>query len=312
MKKLILLLIIPVLIYSSCKQSAGKKENQTTTSALGIKTHAAQLRLFTLNGISLNEADDMVSNFLQNKGSYTDSVPTSIWFSKGVFLQMYNNLVKNPQSDGIRFYFAQTVPNDKYTVVAVSTMDGGLDPKDSSKTRHIHNDYYQHDNGGMNMKGILGVVTPQEGALLYTPAASPSPCPSGSDPCPVAPHYITCSIAYKMVNYFGSDPINATSEWFDKGIINDLNNALTSQNGDGIRIYYARHLKPDGAAPSDTVHRHGVVLITTAAMPNNIHQDRFECISLHPLYGNKKRDSFVGGTDNGEECPTNCSGITWP
>ena len=164
---------------------------------------------------------------------------------------------------------------------------------------------------GVNMNGELGAVTPKEGALLYQ---RNSPCPQGPDPCPPTPHYITCSKAYSMVNNYGIDEINASSEWFDKDIIQTLIKALKNQNGDGIRIYYAKQLL---ASPTDTAPRHGFVLITTRLIDNNIHEDYFDCITLslkNKANKNKFKKGFLfnGGTDNGEECPTNCSGVSWP
>ena len=273
--------------------------------------------VFTLNGIQYDNAAAMVNSFLQNKGSYNTDSPTCIWFSQPVFNKM-NSIVQNlAGSDGIRFYFAKTIPNGDYTVIAVTTLDGGPDPTDPTTgptQRHIHNDYFLHYNPnptGAVLYGKLGDVTPIRGALLYRPTSSPSPCPPGGDDCPDAPHYITCSKAYKMVNNFSSDEINATSEWFDKGIINSLN--ATIPIGGGIRVYFARRLD---VASQDTITRHGFVIILTGPNPDDssIQQDTFVCISLENIthYPFKYDLLRGGGTDNGEQCPTNCTGITWP
>ena len=328
MKKLVFAMCIAfVVLMAACKQPDEKKtgnqnsEQQKDSAASLTNMASPKLNLFTLNGIPLEEANAMISRFINNKGSYDNTKPTSVWFSAAAFQKMYSLI--STHADGIRFYFAKTIPDGKYTIVAVSTLDGGLDPDDLTKNRHIHMDYFQNSNPSTANLDVTGVVSYEKetvGATLY---AYPSPCKlkEGEDGCPTGaayPHYLSCDNAYKMVNYYGNDPINSTSEWFDLGVINDLNNSLIRQKGNGIRVYFARHLTPDGSATPDTVHRHGVVLITTEAV-GDLNQDYYDCLTIHPHYKGEvsfkkhnAQNQFFGGTDNGEQCPTNCGGTTWP
>lgn len=313
MKKLLFAISIAMvsLFAASCKQKdktgADQNDSQATVVAAAKTAALTSKNYYTLNGISFNSADAMVNSFLADTGSFGINFHTCVWFSKAAFQQMYNILSKDTGSDGIRFYFARTIPDGRYTVVAVATTDGGVDTTDHTGQRHIHNDYFQHLKPvltGTDVFGQLGAISYRDGALLHNPAGSP--CPANTPPCPQTIHYISCDTAYMMVNPKTTDPINATSEWFDKGIINDLITA-TPANG-GIRLYFAKHLAP--VAP-DTIARHGFVLIVTVKDPSSdIQVDTYNCIGLHPFY---KHPLFGGGaTDNGEQCPTNCQGTTWP
>ena len=298
MKKFVLLLIGAVLIYASCKQGGS---NQTATADASVSK--IDSNSYTLNGIPFRKANKMVNLFIKDPGSYTDTSQTCVWFTAAALDSMYQTLLRT-KADGIRFYFARTVENHKYTVVAVSTKFAGLD---SVTKRKIHADFFEMDTINIDAKGKLGLITPAQGALLYSKT---SPCPSTPDTCPKIFHYITCNEGYKMVNYYGSDPINATSSWYEITLIEALVKSLKTNHGDGLRIYYARHLKTGGISPTDTIHRHGFALITTAAT-NQIHVDYYGCLDSIPVPNHPHR-FYVGGADNGEECPNNCNGVTWP
>jgi hypothetical protein len=312
MKKLVFVIRIVLLglITVSCKQNSGRSKPESPLA----KSNSSTLPLYTLNGLHLTDADAIINQFLQNRGSYDNSKQTSIWFSQPVFHAMYSLISK--QADGIRIYFAKTIPDGKYTFVVVSTFAGGPDPSNTNKNMHI--DYFQHTKlttSSGNVNGDVNYDTAGGGALLY--ASKTPPCGTGSDGCDTTkPHYIPCKKAFKMVNYFGTDSINATSEWFDLGIIKDLDSVLVAQKGNGIRIYFSRHLEPDHSQMPDTIHRHGFVIITTKlsadASGNQINLDNYDCFLTHPIYKDKMHHPFYGGTDNGEQCPTNCSGTTWP
>ncbi|TWJ01476.1 hypothetical protein JN11_01627 [Mucilaginibacter frigoritolerans] len=298
MKKTVLLLMCSVLIYASCKQGGGSQTNSLAATPNKIDSNS-----YTLNGIPFKKANKMVNLFIKDPGSYTDTSQTCVWFTAAALDSMYQTLLRT-NADGIRFYFARTIENHKYTVVAVSTKYGGID---SVTKRKIHADFFEVDTINVDAKGKLGLTTPAQGALLYSKI---SPCPSTPDTCPKLFHYITCNEGYKMVNYYGSDPINVTSSWYEITLIEALVKSLKTYHGDGLRIYYARHLNPHRVTPTDTIHRHGFALITTAAT-NKIHVDYYGCLDSIPVPGHPHR-FFTGGADNGEECPTNCNGITWP
>jgi hypothetical protein len=296
MKKTVLLLMCSVLIYASCKQGGGSQ-----TNSLAVTPNKIDSNTYTLNGIPFRKANKMVNLFLKDPGSYTDTSQTCVWFSAAALDSMYQTLLRT-KADGIRFYFARTIENHKYTVVAVSTKE----VIDSVTKHKIHADFFLADTiRNVDAKGKLGLITPAQGALLY---AKTSPCPTTPDTCPKLYHYITCADAYKMVNHYGSDPINVTSSWYQISLIEALVKSLKSYNGDGLRVYYARRIRP--ATPRDTVHKHGFALITTAET-HKIHVDYYRCLDSIPNPNNPHR-YLMGGADNGEECPNNCNGVTWP
>jgi len=294
-----------ILVSVACNQK-GKQNGNPSDSG---KTNAAALAAppansFTLNAIPADSANAMVKKFTLDPGHYDPNHHTCIWFSKAALQQMDTVLNTTPNSDGIRFYFARELASGSYTTIAVSTSDGGVNPQDTSK--HIHNDYFQTSNpsGGIPMAGKLGDTTPAQGALLYSPH---SPCKTADTCKEKGQHYISCAKAYRMVyiNCKPNDSINAKAEWFDKGVIKDLINAIPT--GGGLRLYFAKHSE---AAPGDKVPRTAFVLMVTQSI-NGIQTDEFVCLPIHPKYKN-----FIpltgGGTDNGEMCPLNCSGVTLP
>ncbi|MFI5159377.1 MAG: hypothetical protein ACHQF4_10965 [Sphingobacteriales bacterium] len=300
MKKLLLIptvvLALIILTSASCRQKANQNDAQTKENTKAANSALTPLtpppNTFTLDGTSSQDADDMIKAFINNsgEGSYNQTNRACVLFSKTELQEMCKTL--STEGDGIRLYFAKDASS--YTVIAVSTKDGGVDKKHPH--RHFHNDYFQ----ATKPFGELGNIGDpnDKGAKLY---AAVTPC-DGSDNCPGKnPHYISCATAYTMVNNYNSDPINATSEWFDKAIINDLI-SLIPTNG-GIRIYYGKHLS---GTEYDSTPRDGVVIIVT--QPNL--QDYFVCLPIHPTY--KVFHPLIGGgTDNGEECPTNCTINPW-
>jgi len=318
---------IPILLFFSCKSSTSTSStkvdttnvNAKTTTTSGISQTQFPPNTYSLNGIPLSGADGMVRSFLGQKGSYDKAHPTCVWFSKDALQAMLTLLNQNGNSDGMRFYYARTLPSGDYTIVIMPTTNDGpdtTDPTPAPNQRNKHKDYpltalpvLASSTNISTLYGQIGNVTPGKGAKLYR---STSPCGTASLCSNASIHYISCEDAYNMVSNIGGDEMNVTSEWFDKGVIQSLLNAITDPNG-GIRVYYARHLK--AYDPVDTVTKmHGFVLITTAPNLFGTQIDQYVCINVAPFakYIKSKVKLTGGGTDNGEECPTNCSGTTWP
>lgn len=286
------------LFVASCKQPASKENTQQ-------KSPTTKLSRYTLNGIPYSDANKMIQSFTGDMSMKDEA--TSILFTDTTFHSM-DSLLNADGADGLRIYFAKDTTSKSNTVVIVSTFDGGIAAND---TNHIHRDYFQYNEPYLSTstakrtRGIPSYGTKVDGALLFTdPKCSPK------DTCKSAYHYITCTKAQGMVKAFTSQSvttkINANSEWFDIGIINDLDTLLQKTPKSGLRIYFAKHLDKD----SQGVYRDGFVLITTQ---NNsgTQTDNYICLPVHPKYRNPFGGTG-GGTDNGEQCPTNCSGSTWP
>jgi putative component of toxin-antitoxin plasmid stabilization module len=328
MKKLAISIIIylSVLIVISCTSKKNNLSKTDSLAALETKVSNSQITIpansLTLNGIPFSTADSMVKRFHQNQGIYDTTARTSIWFSNSVFHGMDSLLIAQ-KADGLRIYFAKKADN-KYAIVVVSTAFGGLD---TDKVTKIHNDQFQLSGEELYAKnttvnGEISYGASNQGALLYS--NNPGCPPIGKDGCDASkPHYITCQKAFAMVNKYGNDKINATSEWFDTQIIKELDSSLTVQKGDGLRIYFARRLEIDQNEASDTVHRHGFVLITTQLV-GNIHKDYYDCFLIRPqilrpqngmkaMHLTKGTMKIIdGGSDNGEQCPDNCTGAKLP
>ena len=314
-----LMLALIILISPSCNQKGNqsaaqtKPNDDTTTKKFVSETPGPPpAHTYTLNGYSGEQADKMVHYFLSNKGSCDKNNFTCIFFKKTEIATMVQAAIQNfPNLDGVRLYFARTSDNGPYTIIAVATIDNGLDPSDSNHRRHIHNDVFFTVNPFSAPVGLLPVDAskPTTGARLYNAS---TPCTA--DGCPAAiqaqHNYLSCGRAYTMVNTLrSSDEINATSEWFDIGAIESLLQ-MGIPDGGGLRIYFARHQQ---AVSPDTVNRHGFVILITKPGSGGTQVDDFACITIitHYPYFMMPQD-HGGGTDNGEECPTNCSGVTWP
>ncbi|MBS1533136.1 MAG: hypothetical protein JSU01_22745 [Bacteroidetes bacterium] len=288
-------------------------------TAIKINTHPKHqinpVQGYTLNNIPIASADAMIGYFQQNRGVYDNTKPTSIWFSEAELNGMLS--VMGKYADGIRFYFGKTTPDGQgqYVIIPISTVDVGPDPKDATGKRHIHSDYYQYqliyttDQTPVPVAGRMRYDNDSGGAAFYTtvinPCTTPGTCVSQND------HYIDCNTALTMVRHYGSDQINANSEWFDRGIIKQLADSIKSKKGSGLRIYFARQINPDGSQNPDTIHRHGFVMIPTS-VNGSVNKDYYDCFTLQPIYKIVNPKGGGGGTDNGEECPTNCSGGTLP
>ncbi|MFD0766488.1 hypothetical protein ACFQZI_16625 [Mucilaginibacter lutimaris] len=286
MKKLLLLGCIPLLL-AACKGKTNKDapdsnaESTASATAKVSTTRTALPTLITLNGILLNDADRLVMDFISNSSIYKS--PTNIWFSKN-YLTKLKQLLEKEGADGIRIYFAKF--NNGHNIILASTRKTG--------ERDTHRDYFEHTDPFLQTAEAKGVVdyTGKYGATLYDPNMK---CPD-DDNCNISyNHYLKCSEAGERVRNFTNDKIATTSEWFDIGLLSHLMNELeTNAVADGIRIYYARKIDADKT--------HGFVIVTTrpSAANKNIHEDYYTC------------SSPIIRVDNGEQCPTNCNGVTWP
>ncbi|MFI5159217.1 MAG: hypothetical protein ACHQF4_10155 [Sphingobacteriales bacterium] len=228
------------------------------------------------------------------------------------------SLLNAEDADGFRVYFAK-VPSPeksnsdyKNTIVVVATFNGGPIYKDSKS--NIHRDYFENNIPYLNSSNISDVNgvphydTDHGGATLFThPNCGPNDCITTN------PHYVTCKQAQNMVTGFVNDSpnndINGSSEWFDIGILNDLDTALMQTPNSGLRVYFVKRIYND--ADSNGNFYHGFLMIPTKNI-NGVITDDYICLQIHPHYKIKKMTGGGGGTDNGEQCPDNCTGVTWP
>lgn len=307
MKKLIvsLWLILIAAIVTDCKPSTTKStDNQAAAQP------ATPLTRYTLNGYTYAQAKGMIQTFQIDQTIY--NVQTSVYFNSTAFHAMVSQLTADG-ADGFRVYFARVPNQNQNTVVILSTFDGGTDA--NAATGETHQDYFQNSLISANVSDLNGVAvynTDNGGATLYT-----NPHCSAIDPCPSDPknpHYITCVKAKKMVDSFVSkdpnDDVNGHSEWFDITILQDLDGILQkSPNDSGLRMYFSTRI--DMPTDDDGNYYDGVVAIVTK-MINNVRRDQYICLPLRTPKFRNPLDGTGGGTDNGEQCPTNCGGTTWP
>jgi hypothetical protein len=273
----------------------------------------------SLNGVDFNppplpaiSANQMIINFVDDNTS--SDAQTAIWISRdwiekvAAFLTTEHTEVG---ADGIRIYFGKksNAANKMInTIVIVSTQKLTSDPLE-------HTDYFSHD---VAFSSFLKLVkqNPQayfqedhsgndKGALLY---GLSSVCSSAFACVATTAENLDCQIAYAAVNNLKNrgvgQGVNTDSEWFPTKLLTDLAYEFshqTTQNitPDGMRLYFAK--KTDN-------HRHffiGVPTQENGHYGENIpsHLDNFDCYGTH---------SFFGPTDNGEQCPNNCTGVSLP
>jgi len=302
----------------------GQPRSATSSSAL----------FTTLNGYSLDQANVMVNAKIANAGAYTKISRSNIWFSKAIISDIDNMLDQekaelskytNSPTDGLRIYFARD--GNGYNIILVATRSQGVD----ANGKPIHQDYFRHNASFLvsaDAKGYVDHGSAGSGALAYSDLYPSYSC-NTKDNCSVTgdkDHYINCADAINWINNYGTDAndsIGEGSEWFDLTLIDYLNNELKQQsNSDGLRIYLAR----------DSSNSHRFILVTTITDSNgNQRVDNYNCLaSSHQeqIKTQKNRNQLFyqqykqllknlppnpyDPNDNGEECPTNCSGITWP
>jgi|SRR6185312_16085414 len=250
----------------------------------------------TLNGVQAADADEMCDYFIQENSSSDAS--TAIFLNLKWVQNIYR-ILTSENDDGFRIYFAKTnEANPLNTVVIVSTQN--------------HQDYLVHSDSFFNTADkdfrIDRTGDPDlTGATLYKPIDPTHPCVN--DACNIdALDYMDCKEAHadviNFVNQNAKHPINTYSEWFPKGMLENIKNELEDANlqgvpADGIRVYFALN----GKTPTnpDNKHRHTFIIVTTQLV-GNIHQDYYKCYNKHPINTKTK-----GTNDNGELCPYNCN-----
>ena len=245
----------------------------------------------TLNGIPGGEANTMVTNFINNPGVYDKNTHANIWFSRPVFASMYKYL-KDNNGNGMRIYFAKNTGTNKNSIVIVSTR--------ANSTGTINVDFFQDPSypTSADLRGVNSYDS-TNGALLYTD----KPVLPKDDGCDSSDnHYISNEKAYLMVNNYGVDQINDTSEWFDVGLFQAF---ARDKNYDGIRIYFATKTAGSTQPGSDAF-----VIIKTVSDRRQIHM---WIILVVPrwLYGHTRLQ--MAGRMKGNcaltivMCPDNCS-----
>ncbi|OCX52487.1 hypothetical protein BEL04_13575 [Mucilaginibacter sp. PPCGB 2223] len=338
MKKLLIGSAI-ILIATVC--AFRDKDNDQRKANIIKSLHASSMcDRCTLDSIPFIRADSMVRAFINvsNERSYDDSLHTCVWFSADFFKAMCNKVDSLPDGDGIRFYFAKK--GKQYSAIPVATKVGSI----YSGNKYHHNDYFLPKFLSVNTKCTKIFAfptdnTPQRGARLYDTLKPKITAPSDSDCTSKSTHYISSSKAYRMVykncgKGAKNGKFNATSEWFEISFLQQLAK-LVPKDG-GIRLYYAKSggsiIKHGRLFPKG---RHGFVLMVTQPdYDKKIQRDKFVCLPkidrkdfinkikdlLTSKISDKKLlsdalsladDTGFGATDNGEECPTNCIGVTW-
>lgn len=297
MKKLligigVLLICLVIESYKNAYENSQQAKHKTVRNLTPAKS---ELPIeISLNGYSIYDADNMVYRF-DNGRTKDDNSKTNVWFSKGLFHNLYILLSKE-NADGIRIYFASETTGNN--IIVVSTRDGGINSNAASGKNHF--DYFEHAAAFLMSAQSNGDIkvdhgSPGSGALLYN---SSPPC-HGND-CSISPeHDLKCDTAYRWVNNYSldmKDTTNTKSEWFDLKLIGKLDTELQKGTGldspDGLRIYFAKNKK---------YQKLTFIMVTTKSVDGVPHTDYYECFVA------KKQL-----TDNGEQCPNNCAGATLP
>jgi hypothetical protein len=325
MKKLVLLMCVAFcFVFIAASHKTGISNQKKLAESSWDSTIVEE----SLNGVSQANSKTMV----QNAVSIIDSTPanTQIWFSRATVDSVYSLLRADSSGavkpDGIRIYFSSVAPTATSPlhynngVVVVSTYKSGVIYQNHIHVA-IHTDYFEHSqNAGLFKLGSIGGIISHDsdtsnGALLYKVCNCDTikPCADTSD------HDIKRSLGEKMVQAFYGKPFNAKSEWFDIAMLRYLVKEIDSENDEGIRIYFARGV-PGIGKPEDKDKARFVIVTTRPAINPltnaAIHKDYFDCIHrvLSTIKVRSIKSGKMGGgtTDNGELCPTNCSGTNLP
>ncbi len=308
----------------------------------------AQTRVWkSLNGYTLQESKDMIKPF--NPTGRQKPLVTCVWFDRTTILNMVTLLnteaKKGRHTDGIRIYFAKVGNN--YTVVIVSTYDTATHNPMSPEQDSFHDDYWDHDSTDLfkmnpsvlHGEPCYGTDNCKTQALLYQNLNNSDTCKWYAD----NPHYLSQADCRNMVYAFTQQKtnINTKGEWFDLKLLNAFADLLKKTNNtDGVRIYFAKHVSQNDTQYPDYYDQNAFVIVPTQTIPNSnpviSKQDLFDCsmanydpsasvtrLKMHikkrpghapdTTYSRFKfryqhfvRANGGGGQDNGELCPTNC------
>jgi hypothetical protein len=299
-----------VIFFAGCCKSNNQGDSATDPSKTAIGTTKVATERVTLNGISAQTANNMVSEFKKN--CMSSHTKTAIWFSK-IWVEKIDNILNREGADGFRIYYAKNA-DKKNTVVIVSTKDDGPDFSKTCDTHRDHLDYFGHtspflDTLNAGAHAVEEYDGSDPGATLYTTPDCTGSCLLG------ATNNISCENATIAVKKFGKQSINTRSEWFPRILMDGLKKELDGEPkkflADGIRIYFAFHpLDIPGAPSTNPKHpgRHAFIIVAThTAVINGIKRNR---VDYYKCYANFDKDFFSG--DNGEQCQYNCTGATLP
>lgn len=299
MKQLTLLIFIGIIIMS-CNLSTKNKSNATAAQSGVVQE--------SLDGIDSARAVRWIAAFEKDAASY--KLTTLNFLIKKDTLQKMVNLLVSEKADGMRIYFVGDPKNPAaITILLVSTRDSSL--------AGYHHDYYTHSDTAplieLNLHGFTGYTEAQSpGALLYTNCVK---C-EGDTSCDFAnnPHYLTRVVAEGMVQSYNKPAPDGTqqtyAEWYDLDMLSAF---VADPNCDGIRVYFARHLKNVGD-PQYVYRACFVITNTENKTNNNIYKDYFSCTTLNSYFikSEKQHPNWYTiprspGQDNGELCPNNCN-----
>src|ERR1700744_4136840 len=267
MKQLTLLIFIGITVMS-CNLST-KKNNAAAQSGVVQES---------LDGIDSVRSVRWIAAFEKTAANY--KLTTLNFLIKKDTLQKMVNLLVSEKADGMRVYFVGDPKNPALlSILLVSTRDSSLEG--------YHHDYYTHSDTAplieLNMHGLTGYTQAQSpGALLYTNCVA---CESDTS-CDFAnnPHYLTRVVAEGMVQTYNQQAPNGIqqtyAEWYDLDMLKAF---AADPDCDGIRIYFARHLKNVGN-PKYTLMECFVITNTENRTDSNIYKDYFSCTTLNSYF----------------------------
>jgi|GEM_PF-3863804 len=260
---------------------------------------------YTLDGNRVSDAIKYV-NYFQNSGNpdnFDQGLHYSVFYKARAIKSIYDAIPKTT-CDGIRFYFGKTSRSDNhFMLIPVATLNGVPDP--TCPDVKDHTDYFLTTSPG------YAPSTPEGGPALPGSLFGIN-CPIGNDDCPQTTHYINCDDAKQFATYSKKEQMNATSEWFDAEVIKEMIDLIPT-NG-GIRFYFGKH---STAGNHDNIPRHGIIMMITERQKEQ-EVDTLICLpkdqGKHDLFKKLRKLYRLtgGGTNNGEECPTNCQGTKLP
>jgi hypothetical protein len=321
MKKLILSAGFIMVILScllSCKE--GKKNSSQNSAQVNKPNTSTKMAEVTLDDVDSAIAEAMIDTF-NHHAADIKPVKSNFFIKMAALKKIVALLIAEHKADsvsgkyrtnGMRIYFASDLKNPSLvSILLVATKDSVLGP--------LYHDYFKHDTSGLyklNLKGQLGLsATVATGASLYMPCPL---CVDDTTGCDYEhhPHYIRRALASRMVRAYTKRPPagtqQTTAEWFDLGMLKAI---VKDSTCDGIRIYFARHIKKDKITPKYKSMA-CFILTTTRKKPTNpdVYTDYFDCITFKDYfleYENRNpnwfRHPFYPGQDNGELCPDNCN-----
>lgn len=284
----LLSLAVVILLFTSCQGSGGKKENTTDDTTTNVSDTILEHKMLQDCGnrrtfvISEADAAKMITHFETVFGAGADpKLNRNYWIQSSVILAFDEFLAKDPEYDGVRFYFGE---DGTSTVVMMVPTKG---------------DYIKHVDQHVKL-------------INHAPIAGSRVLFNLDEKAEFEPFY-TAFLRDFRKEFPGCDPLKINDSlskavWINKCVINEMAVYMsgTAYKLDGMRVHLSAYDKLMPEVPHQKVaDQSTVVFVVTEDDLAGGHKDNWKIIP--EIYKEKLAIFGGGGYNHGDLCPNNCN-----